>query len=150
MGKNIPDKSINTLEAAHTEMELTNACLDSLFEAQPSFIRSLTISASNGTRKIYRKIDCTDFYFNCSLERFGNGVYCDGLTSPGAITLTFQSNSINNGFADLYYHPVIGESTIFNTQPINIMSVEDCFWIITANQIAFIADVYTPEITETA
>ena len=33
MGKNIPDKSINTLEAAHTEMELTNACLDSLFEA---------------------------------------------------------------------------------------------------------------------
>ena len=38
MGKNIPDKSINTLEAAHAEMELTNACLDSLFEAQPSFI----------------------------------------------------------------------------------------------------------------
>ena len=31
MGKNIPDKSINTLEAAHTEMILTNACLDSLF-----------------------------------------------------------------------------------------------------------------------
>jgi hypothetical protein len=38
MGKNIPDKSINTLEAAHTEMELTNACLDSLLEAQPSFV----------------------------------------------------------------------------------------------------------------
>ena len=54
MGKNIPDKSINTLEAAHTEMELTNACLDSLFEAQPSFIRSLTSTASNGTKKVYR------------------------------------------------------------------------------------------------
>ena len=94
MGKNIPDKSINTLEAAHTEMELTNACLDSLFEAQPSFIRSLTKSASNGTAKIWRKADCSDYYFIVSLERFGNGVYCDGLTSPGAITLTFQSNSI--------------------------------------------------------
>ena len=40
MGKNIPDKSINTLEAALAEMMLTNASLDSLFEAQPSFIRS--------------------------------------------------------------------------------------------------------------
>ena len=89
MGKNIPDKSINTLEAAHTEMELTNACLDSLFEAQPSFIRSLTMPASDGTYILYRNGDCTDYYFNVSLERFGNSVYCDGLTSPGAITLTF-------------------------------------------------------------
>ena len=147
-GKDIPDKSINTLEAAHTEMELTNACLDSLFEAQPSFIRSLTISASDGTQKISRKADCTDYYFNCSLERFGNGVYCDGLTSPGAITLTFQSNSINNGVADPYYHPDINNNAVLNTQPINIMSVQDCFWIISTNQVAFTADVYTPEITE--
>ena len=29
------------------------------------------------------------------------------------------------------------------------MSVQDCFWIITTNQVAFTADVYTPEITET-
>ena len=131
MGKNIPDKSINTLEAAHTEMELSNACLDSLFEAQPSFIRSLTMSASNGTSKIYRSGDCTDYYFNCSLERFGNGVYCDGLTSPGAITLTFQSNAINSGNADPYYHPDITDATVLNTQPVNIMTVQDCFWIIT-------------------
>ena len=149
MGKNIPDKSINTLEAAHTEMELTNACLDSLFEAQPSFINSLTISASDGTKKVYTPKDCTDYYFNCSLERFGNGVYCDGLTSPGAITLTFQLNSINNGVADPYYHPDINDNSVLNTQPINIMSVQDCFWIISANQVAFTADVYTPEITET-
>ena len=32
MGKNIPYKSINSLEAAHTEMELTNACLDSFLK----------------------------------------------------------------------------------------------------------------------
>lgn len=147
MGKNIPDKSINTLEAAHTEMELTNACLDSLFEAQPSFIRSLTISASNGTKKIWRKEDCTDYYFNASLERFGNGVYCDGLTSPGAITLTFQSNSIYSGVADPYYHPDTTDNTVLNTQPINIMSVQDCFWIFTADRCMFTADNYTPEIT---
>ena len=148
MGKNIPDKSINTLEAAHTEMELSNACLDSLFEAQPSFIRSLTVSASDGTKKVYRFADCTDYYFNVSLERFGNGVYCDGLTSPGAITLTFQSNSINNGVADPYYHPDINDSSVLNTQPINIMSVQDCFWVITNGNAVFTADVYTPEITE--
>ena len=52
------------------------------------------------------------------LERFGNGVYCDVLTSPGAITLTFQSNSIYNGNADPYYRPVIADRTIVNTQPI--------------------------------
>ena len=150
MGKNIPDKSINTLEAAHTEMELTNASLDSLFEAQPSFIRSLTISASNGTSKINRPEDATDYYFNVSLERFGNGVYCDGITSPGAITLTFQSNSINTGAADPYYHPDIDDSSVLNTQPINIMSVQDCFWIITPSRAVLSADVYTPEITETA
>ena len=45
-------------------MELTNACLDSLFQAQPSFIRSLTISASNGTSKKLRVGDCSDYYFN--------------------------------------------------------------------------------------
>ena len=150
MGNNIPDKSINTLEAAHTEMELTNACLDSLFEAQSSFIRSLTISASNGTKKVYSSADCSDYYFNVSLERFGNGVYCDGLTSPGAITLTFQSNSINNGNADPYYHPDINYQSVLNTQPINIMSVEDCFWIITPKGVMFSADVYTPEITESS
>ncbi len=149
MGKNIPDKSINTLEAAHTEMILTNACLDSLFEAQPSFIRSLTLSASNGVIKIEKIGDATDYYFNVSLERFGNGVYCDGLTSPGAITLTFQSNSIHSGNADPYYHPNVIDSAVLNTQPINIMSVEDCFWVFGPNKCAFTADVYTPEITET-
>ena len=148
MGKNIPDKSINTLEAAHTEMELTNACLDSLFEAQPSFIRSLTMPSSDGTYVLFRNGDCSDYYFNVSLERFGNGVYCDGLTSPGAITLTFQSNSIHSGSADTYYHPDISDNTVINTQPINIMSVQDCFWIITPNRCTITADVYTPDITE--
>ena len=148
MGKNIPDKGINTLEAAHTEMELSNACLDSLFEAQPSFIRSLTKSASNGTKKVYRSGDCSDYYFNCSLERFGNGVYCDGLTSPGAITLTFQSNSINSGVADPYYHPDETDNTVLNTQPVNIMSVQDCFWIITPQKATFTANVDTSDMTE--
>ena len=149
MGKNIPDKSINTLEAAHAEMSLTNACLDSLFEAQPSFIRSLTTSSSNGTNKIYLPYDASDYYFNVSLERFGNGVFCDGLTSPGAITLTFQSNSINSGNADPYYHYDILDNTKLNTQPINIMTVEDCFWVITPEKVWLTNDVYTPEITET-
>ena len=149
MGKNIPDKSINTLEAAHTEMELTNACLDSLFEAQPSFIRSLTVPITDGTNIIFRNGDCSDYYFNVSLERFGNGVYCDGLTSPGAITLTFQSNSINSGTGDAYYRYDILDSSKLNTQPINIMTVEDCFWVITPNKVWLTNDVYTPEITET-
>ena len=61
----------------------------------------------NGTNKINRPADATDYYFNVSLERFGNGVYCDGLTSPGAITLTFQFNSINNGAADPYYQGIL-------------------------------------------
>ena len=149
MGKNIPDKSINTLEAAHTEMILTNACLDSLFEAQPSFIESLTRSASNSSTKISRPHDATDYYFNVSLERFGNGVFCDGLTSPGAVTLTFQSNAIWSGNADPYYRPDISNRNTLNTQPINIMTVEDCFWVITPNKVWLTNDVYTPEITET-
>ena len=149
IGKNIPDKSINTLEAAHAEIELTNACLDSLFEAQQSFIRSLTLTASNGSFKQTRKADCTDYYFLLSLERFCNGVYSDGLTSPGAITLTFQSNIIYNGTADPYYHPNINNSSDINTQSINIMSVQDCFLVFTSDRCVFTADVYTPEITET-
>ena len=51
-------------------MELTNACLDSLFEAQPSFIRSLTMAISDGTTVTFRNGDCSDYYFNVSLERF--------------------------------------------------------------------------------
>ena len=149
MGNNIPDKSINTLEEAHSEMELTNACLDSLFEAQPSFIRSLTLTASNWSFKQTRKADCTDYYFLVSLERFCNGVYSDGLTSPGAITSTFQSNNIYSWTADPYYHPNINNSSDINTQSINIMSVQDCFLIFTSDRCAFTADVYTQEITET-
>ena len=148
MGKNIPDKSVGTLDAAHCEMCLTNAALDSLFEAQPSFIESLTRTASNGSAKVRRPHDATDYYFNASLERFGNGVFCDGLTSPGAITLTFQSNSIWSGNADPYYRPDINDRTVLNVQPINIMSVEDCFWVITPDRVLLTADVYTPEITE--
>ena len=30
------------------------------------------------------------------------------------------------------------------------MTVQDCFWIISTNQVEFTADVYTPEITETS
>jgi hypothetical protein len=148
MGKNIPDKSINTLEAAHTEMMLTNACLDSLFEAQPSFIRSLSNSASDGTKKVYRCGDCSDYYFNCSLERFGNGIYCDGITSPGAITLTFQSNPIHPGNADPYYHPDATDPSVLNSEIVNIMSIQDCFWIFGPNNCTFTAAQYTPQITE--
>ena len=148
MGKNIPDKSINTLEAAHCEMCLTNAALDSLFEAQPSFIESLTRTASNGSAKIRRPHDATDYYFNASLERFGNGIFCDGLTSGGAITLTFQSNSIYTGNADPYYRPDINDRTVLNVQPINIMSVEYCFWIIAPGKALLTADIDTPELTE--
>ena len=34
--------------------------------------------------------DSSDYYFNVSTERFCNGVFSDGLTSAGAVTLTFQ------------------------------------------------------------
>ena len=113
-------------------------------------IRLLIITSLNGTKKIWRKANCTDYYFNCSLEIFGNGVYCDWLTITVAIAVTFQSNSINNGIAYPYYHPDITDNSVLNTQPINIMSVEDCFWIISANQVSFSADVYIHEIKETA
>ena len=55
------------------------------------------------------------------------GHHGDGLTSPGAITLTFQSNSIYNGNADPYYRPIIDDRTVVNTQPINIVSIEGMF-----------------------
>lgn len=148
MGKNIPDKAQSTLEAAHCENMLTNACLDSLFEAQPSFIASLTKSHSNGSRKIYVECDTSDYYFNASTERFGNGVFSDGLTSPGAVTLTFQSSSINQGSGDPYYHPDIHDRTIINGNAVNIITVQDCFWVITPNKVEFTAQMYTPEITE--
>ena len=34
--------------------------------------------------------DSSDYYFNVSTERFSNWVFSDGLTSVGAVTLTFQ------------------------------------------------------------
>ena len=43
----------------------------------------------------------------------------------------------------------MSDNQVLNTQPINIMSVEDCFWVISNNSVVFTADVYTPEITET-
>ena len=48
-----------------------------------------------------------------------------------------------------YYHPNMDDSSVLNTQPINIMSVEDCFWVFGNNRCMFTADIYTPEITET-
>ena len=148
MGKNIPDKAQSTLEAAHCENMLTNAMLDSLFEAQPSFINSLTKTHSNGSRKIKTDCDTSDYYFNASTERFGSGVFADGLTSPGAITLTFQSSNINQGSGDCYYHPYDNEPTAVNDNAVNIMTVEDCFWIITPDKVVITNDTYTPEITE--
>ena len=34
IGKNIPDKVFDTFSVQHVEMEIENACLDTLFEAQ--------------------------------------------------------------------------------------------------------------------
>ena len=123
--------------------------LDSLFEAQPSFIRSLTLPQSDGTSLKFRNGDCSDYYFSAELERFGNGIFCDGLTSPGAITISFQSNAIHPGTYDPYFHPDFSDNTVNNTQPINIMSVEDFFWMFTTDKCTTTVDVYTPDLTET-
>ena len=74
--------------------------------------------------------------------------FSDGLTSPGAVTLTFQSSSINQGSGDPYYHPDIYNTSVINGNAVNIMTVQDCFLVMTPDKVEFTAQMYTPNITE--
>ena len=77
---------------------LMNAWLDSLFEASNSFINSLNNNEVIINQWELPQVDGTDYMFNVSTERFGGGVFLDGLDSHGQNQeITLRSNNMFAG-----------------------------------------------------
>jgi hypothetical protein len=67
--------------------------------------------------------------FNCSLERFGGGVFLDGLDSNGSnVFVTLRGTNIFNGKNNPYLNPL---NEPVNIIPPIVLLQEDCFWYFT-------------------
>ena len=105
---------------------LMNAWLDSLFEASNSFIYFLNNNEVINNQWELPQVDGTDYMFNVSTERFGGGVFLDGLDSNGQNQeITLRSNNMFTGANNVYLNP--------NGEPVNtfkpeVCLQEDCFW----------------------
>ncbi|KAL7719945.1 hypothetical protein QTN25_003062 [Entamoeba marina] len=88
-GDSFPDKAYaTTFDPIHTEAQIANAGLTDYDGISPteSFTNSLTFNEINSTGEAPYNPDGdnTDYFFNCNLERFGEGVYFDGLFNGNA------------------------------------------------------------------
>jgi hypothetical protein len=131
--KTYPYVAVDTLSARHAEMMLENAWLDALFGASDAFINSLSNNevVKEGTTEVKRYLDCdaTDYMFNCSVERFGGGVFLDGLDSRGGNEpVVLRSTNIFNGTINPYLNPLNEPKNIY---PPVVLLQEDCFWYCT-------------------
>ena len=108
---------------------ITNEWLDSLFQANDSFINSLTNNeVINGNIEI-PQFDATDYMFNVSTERYGGGVFLDGLDSAGQnqqVTLVSQNTFQDS--VNVYLHPTLSP---LNRFPPVVLLQEACFWYCT-------------------
>lgn len=125
-GKPYPDKPFSTLETAHTEFNLVNANLDSIWAPSRSLVSSLNgAEYDDKKQRVEPKEDDTNYCFNCSTERLcGAGAFCDGLTKMSAhINLTTTNTDTTK--TNPYLYPD-GENK--NDVAPLMMIVQDTFW----------------------
>ncbi|KAL7712459.1 Uncharacterized protein QTN25_009894 [Entamoeba marina] len=137
-GKNFPDKANSTtFDPIHAEAQITNAGLTDYDGICPtkSFTNSLRfneITDDDSTLPLRPMSDNTDYFFNCNLERFGEGVYFDDLFNGNAqINLTSNhmpgSNSGNPYSNPSFSNDVDDRSA--NTNNIIIYELFDAYWL---------------------
>ena len=67
------------------------------------------------------------------------------------LSTAFKRALANNERNYLTYADItLADNTVLNSEVVNIMSVQDCFWVITPNNCTFTAAQYTPRITESS
>ena len=125
-GKPYPDKPFSTLETAHTEFNLVNANLDSIWAPNRALAYSLTGPDYNDKKERTRVTeDDGNYCLNCSTERLcGGGVFCDGLTKMSA-HINLNATNIDTTKTNPYLYP---DGVNKNDVAPHMMLVQDCFW----------------------
>ena len=125
-GKPYPDKPFSTLETAHTEFNLVNANLDSIWAPSRALAYSLTGPDYNDKKERVKVTeDDGNYCLNCSTERLcGAGAFCDGLTKMSA-HINLNATNIDTTKANPYLYP---DGTNRNDVAPLMMLVQDTFW----------------------
>lgn len=125
-GKPYPDKPFSTLETAHTEFNLVNSNLDSIWAPSRALSYSLTGPEYNDAKE---RVDVTEddgnYCLNCSTERLcGAGAFCDGLTKMSA-HINLNATNVDTTKNNPYLYP---DGLNKNDVAPFMMLVQDCFW----------------------
>ena len=125
-GKPYPDKPFSTLETAHTEFNLVNANLDSIWAPSRALAYSLTGPDYNDKKeRVKITEDDGNYCLNCSTERLcGAGAFCDGLTKVSA-HINLNATNIDTTKNNPYLYP---DGVNKNDVAPYMMLVQDCFW----------------------
>lgn len=125
-GKPYPDKPFSTLETAHTEFNLVNANLDSIWAPNRALAYSL-IGPDYNDKKERTKVteDDGNYCLNCSTERLcGAGAFCDGITKLSA-HINLNATNVDSTKTNPYLYP---DGINKNDVAPHMMLVQDCFW----------------------
>ena len=131
LGRNIPNKPVNTTDAQFFQQMLNASDLDSLFEATDEYEDSLTLKLSTESKRLRAPRDATSFVFTCQVERSGGtDIFFDGLDTNGQNTsIELRGNPIYSGLTDIYYN-VTEDGNVHSPPPI-LCCVQDTFWLCT-------------------
>lgn len=124
--KPFPDKPFSTLETAHTEYNLVNSDLDTLWSPNNAYAHSLTRKEIGPDGKRLRpKCEATNYCLNCATERLsGAGVFCDGITKQSC-HISVTTTNLNSTKENPYLYP---DGVNKNDVGPLMMVVQDCFW----------------------
>ena len=128
-GKPYPDKPFSTLETAHTEFNLVNANLDSIWAPNKTYAYSLTgpdyVDFGGDMARARITEDDGNYCFNCSTERLcGAGVFCDGLSKMSA-HINLSATNADTTKTNPYLFP---DGANKNDVAPLMMLVQDTFW----------------------
>ena len=126
-------------------MVLCNLNFDSLFQAPDELIEALTVDRKTNTDWTLKKKDDSDYMLVFSLERFGNGCFCDGL-SGSQIPVNFTANYLQ-GLLNPHFYDDEGK---LHANNINMFVVQDAFWVFGPDGGTFIKDSIAEQVTNKA
>ncbi|KAL7711682.1 Uncharacterized protein QTN25_010659 [Entamoeba marina] len=137
-GRNFPDKAYSTtFDPIHCESQITNAGLTDYdgicpTEAFTNSLRFNEITDDDSTLPLRPMSDNTDYFFNCNLERFGIGVYFDGLFNGNAQVNLTSGHMAGKNSGNPYANPSFSndvDDRSANTNNIIIYELFDAYWI---------------------
>ena len=126
----LPDKFLNTLEPAFSEMVLTALGLDTLFSADDSLIESLTRNRGKYTTYTLKHKTDDDFMMIFDLERTGAHCVLDGMNGIN-VPINLQANYMEGVENPHYYRReyMSLDAKEFLQANINLFVISDAFWV---------------------